>query len=257
LDVTFSRMSILLNVTSKATMKFIAYYRVSTKMQGRSGLGLEAQQHAVGQHLKSCDETLMDDYMEVESGKNNARPKLEAALKRCRLTGATLIIAKLDRLSRNAAFLFNLRESKVKFVCADMPEANDLTIGVLSLLAQHEAEQISARTKAALAAAKARGVKLGNIATLTNHDTTKAREAHVSKAADRNAEMREVLEELKREYGSNVSLRFLSTKLNEAGYKTARGKDWRATSVNRRGCKSFCVTAHFKHEELTAPQTQS
>lgn len=214
------------------TIRFIAYYRVSTDKQGRTGLGIEAQQEAVRKHLERAEGELLDSFTEVESGKRNDRPELSKALQRCRLTGATLIIARLDRLSRNKAFLFNLMDSKVKFVCADMPEANDMTISLLAIMADYEAKLISERTKAALAAAKARGVKLGNLATLTNRDTTKAREVHVERSQKRSAEMKMVVQEMV-DQDSSLSLRGIAQMLNEAGYTTSRGKQWHATSVNR------------------------
>ena len=142
--------------------RFISYLRVSTEKQARSGLGLEAQRAAVSTYLNGGKHVLLDEYVEVESGKRDDRPKLHKALKHCKVTGATLIIAKLDRLSRNARFLLELQESRVPFICADMPEANEMTIQILAVMAQHERKMISQRTKAALAAAKARGVKLGN-----------------------------------------------------------------------------------------------
>src|SRR5262245_21085937 len=147
---------------TKAAIKFVAYLRVSTDRQGKSGLGLEAQREAVQRFIQARGGVIVArEYVEVESGKRNDRPKLAQALKQCRLTGATLVVAKLDRLSRNAAFLLTLRDSGVDFVAADLPEANTMTVGVMAIVAQHEREAISARTKAALAAARARGIKLG------------------------------------------------------------------------------------------------
>src|SRR5882672_7409199 len=142
--------------------KFVAYLRVSTAKQGRSGLGLEAQRESVRQFVVSrSGKIIAPELVEVETGKRNDRPELGKALKRCRLTGATLVVAKLDRLSRNAAFLMTLRDSGVDFIAADLPEANTMTVGVMAVVAQHEREAISQRTKAALQAAKARGTKLG------------------------------------------------------------------------------------------------
>lgn len=141
---------------------YVTYYRVSTAQQGRSGLGLEAQRAAVAGYLKAHPGKELASFTEIESGSNNARPQLAAALLRCRQTHATLLVAKFDRLSRNAGFLLALRDSKLKFVAVDMPDANDLTVGFMAIMAQHEREMISKRTKEALAAAKARGVKLGN-----------------------------------------------------------------------------------------------
>jgi DNA invertase Pin-like site-specific DNA recombinase len=142
---------------------YVSYYRVSTDAQGQSGLGLESQQSAVEAFIRSKgdDARLLASYIEVESGKKDDRPQLAAALAFAKAKKATLIIAKLDRLSRKAAFLLNLRDSGVDFEALDCPQMNTLTLGVMAVFAQHEREVISARTKAALAAAKARGVKLG------------------------------------------------------------------------------------------------
>ena len=133
---------------------FISYLRVSTAKQGVNGLGMEAQRAAVDAYL--AGRKLLHEYVEQETGKNDDRVELANAIHHAQVTGSTLVVAKLDRLSRNAAFLLRLRDSGVKFVCADCPEANDLTIGVLAIVAQNEREMISKRTKAALAAAKSR-----------------------------------------------------------------------------------------------------
>ncbi|USQ95885.1 recombinase family protein [Caulobacter sp. RL271] len=137
-------------------MKAVAYFRVSTQAQGRSGLGLEAQEAAVLDYAGRVDATVIATFTEVESGKRNSRPQLEAALRFARQTGAVLLIAKLDRLSRNAAFLLTLRDSGVRFRAADMPDASDLTIGLMAVIAQAEREAISKRTKEALAVVKHR-----------------------------------------------------------------------------------------------------
>ena len=141
--------------------RFVAYYRVSTDRQGRSGLGLEAQQKAVTDYLNGGAWELVGEFIEVESGKRADRPELVRAMEACRNHKARLVIAKLDRLSRNLAFVATLMESGVEFVAADMPFANKLTIHILAAVAEHEREAISERTKAALAAAKARGTRLG------------------------------------------------------------------------------------------------
>ncbi len=122
-------------------MKYIAYYRVSTKQQGNSGLGLEAQKQIVKQHLKSEDQ-LITEYIEIETGKNNYRPQLTEAIEHTKEAGATLIIAKLDRLSRNITFIFQLRDTKVPFVCCDIPDANTMSIGIFATMAQHEREMM-------------------------------------------------------------------------------------------------------------------
>src|SRR3954467_13708375 len=137
--------------------RFVSYLRVSTDRQGRSGLGLEAERKAVKDFLNGGRWDLIAEFVEVESGKRDARPKLAEALALCRLHNATLVIAKLDRLSRDAAFLLGLQKAGVRFVTADMPEANELVVGIMAIVAQAERKMISARTKAALAAAKARG----------------------------------------------------------------------------------------------------
>lgn len=132
--------------------KYVAYYRVSTKAQGSSGLGLEAQRASVAGFVKGSDRraVIVAEFTEVESGKKDKRMELMAAIERAKREGAVLVIAKLDRLSRNASFIFTLRDSRVNFLCVDMPDANTLTIGIFATLAQHERELISQRTKAAL-----------------------------------------------------------------------------------------------------------
>ena len=145
--------------------KYVAYYRVSTAKQGISGLGLDAQRAAVATFIKEAP--LQVEFMEVESGKKNQRPKLADAIAAAKCHGATLVIAKLDRLSRNAGFIFALRDSGVDFVCCDIPDANTLTVGKFAVIAQHERETISKRTKDALQAKKAKGEKLGTPENLT------------------------------------------------------------------------------------------
>ncbi len=145
-----------------STPRFVAYYRVSTDKQGRSGLGLDAQRAAVEAHVAGAHGAVCAGFMEVESGRKRDRPQLAAALVAARVHRAVLVIAKLDRLARNVHFVSGLMESGVEFVAADMPTVNRLTVHILAAVAEEEARMISARTKAALAAAKARGVRLGN-----------------------------------------------------------------------------------------------
>src|SRR4249920_820972 len=142
--------------------KFVAYFRVSTDRQGKSGLGLEAQRDSVLNYLDGGRWTLIAEFTEIESGKRNDRPELEKALAACKKQKAKLVIAKLDRLSRNLAFIAALMDSGVEFIAVDNPHANKLTVHILAAVAQHEREIISARTSAALQAAKARGKRLGN-----------------------------------------------------------------------------------------------
>jgi DNA invertase Pin-like site-specific DNA recombinase len=151
-----------------AKAKFVAYYCVSTAKQGASGLGLEAEQEAVRGYLNGGRWTMVAEVTEIESGKRNDRPALANALALCRVHGATLVIAKLDRLARNVNFISNLMESGIEFTAVDFPQANRLTIHILAAVAEHEAAMISSRTKAALAAAKARGTRLGNPTDLTD-----------------------------------------------------------------------------------------
>ena len=157
---------------------FVAYYRVSTVRQGQSGLGLDAQRASVAAFVAGRGE-LVGEFVEVESGRKDDRPQLAAALDLCRRRRAVLVIAKLDRLARSVAFISNLMEGGAEFVACDMPEANRLTLHILAAVAEHEREMISTRTKAALAAAKARGVRLGN----PRPDLAKARAVAAAEAS--------------------------------------------------------------------------
>lgn len=187
-------------------MKYISYLRVSTKRQGQSGLGLEAQREAVARYLESVGGTLEKEFQEVESGTNNERPALQAALEYCQLHNqrrvtVKLVIAKLDRLSRSAAFLTALQEANVPFVCADLPEADHLTIGMLALLARWEAEKISERTKAALKAKAARGETINRYRPakgtgISEETREKAYAARRQQAAERAEHYRAIFEEL-------------------------------------------------------------
>jgi DNA invertase Pin-like site-specific DNA recombinase len=140
----------------------VSYYRVSTSKQGLHGLGMGAQRHAVANFINGGQAKLIGEFQEVESSKRKQRPELDKAITLCRRTGARLVIAKLDRLARNAAFVLNLRDRGVDFVCCDLPHANRLTITILAAVAEQERDWISERTKAGLAQARLRGVKLGN-----------------------------------------------------------------------------------------------
>lgn len=214
--------------------RVVAYYRVSTEAQGRSGLGLEAQQQAVTALCQQRGWEMIAEFTEVESGKRNDRPQLTAALKRAKVTGARLVIAKLDRLSRNVAFLAALQESGAKFTAADMPEADEFTVHILAAVAQRERKLISERTKAALGAAKARGVKLGNpngAAPIRRaaKGTTAALQAVRENAAGRAADYAETLADI-RATGA-MSLPAIARELNERGIVTPRGGRWHPSSV--------------------------
>ncbi len=212
------------------TTKYVAYYRVSTKQQGQSGLGLDAQQIQVKNFVG--ENNILKHFVEVESGKNNNRPELKRAIELAKKEQAKLVIAKLDRLSRNAAFIFMLRDTNVNFVCADMPEANSLTIGIMAVLAQDERERISQRTKAALDAKKAKGINLGTPANLTLEArqkglTTRMKNAKKNK---QNIQATELIISYKKE---GYSLADIATKLNDKGFKTRYGKDFKPMSVKR------------------------
>jgi DNA invertase Pin-like site-specific DNA recombinase len=215
-------------------MKVVTYYRVSTTAQGRSGLGLEAQQAAVSQFCQSRGCDVLSSFTEVESGKRNERPELAKAMHHAKVTGATLVIAKLDRLSRNAAFLLQLQEGGVKFIAADMPEACNLTVGILALVAQQEREAVSARTKAALAAAKARGQRLGNpngaAALRRAGKGNVAAVGALKAAADQHAEnLAPVVADLRAR--GITSLPKIADALNERQMRTPRGGRWHPSSV--------------------------
>ncbi|MGU3480169.1 recombinase family protein, partial [Methylobacterium sp. D48H] len=215
--------------------RFVAYYRVSTKRQGTSGLGLEAQQQAVRDYLRDGPGQLYAEVVEVESGKRNDRPKLAEALRLCRLHKATLIIAKLDRLARNVAFISTLMEAGVEFVAVDFPQANRLTIHILAAVAEHEAKAISERTTAALAQAKARGVRLGgdrgNLSTDSIRGRVLSLDVRREKAKLRSADLMPILEEIKA--GGATTLRAVAAELNARGIHATRGGNWSAMQVGR------------------------
>ena len=223
-------------------MKTIAYYRVSTKKQGDSGLGLEAQKAALESFVKVNQATLVAEYREVESGKHDNRPELAKALAHAKRSKAKLIVAKMDRLSRNATFLSQLLDSGVSFAAVDNPHANELTVRILAAVAQEERRAISDRTKAALGAAKARGVLLGS-----------ARKGHwagredrrlaglvkgrrVAKAAVKQAareayiDLVPIMTDLQQQ---GLTLRAIAERLNDMGHTTRRGKCWNASQVMR------------------------
>ena len=214
-----------------APIAYTPYYRVSTQKQGVSGLGLEAQQAAVRLFVQDPAQ-LLTEYVEIESGKRNRRPQLLAAMAEARRVGSTLLIAKLDRLSRNASFILALRDSGVDFVCCDMPDANTLTVGLFAVLAQHERETISKRTKDALAAKKARGAKLGNPQNMTPAIYQQGQAAMQRNAREHPANQQAaLLVGLLRAQGQ--TLWQIADRLNAVGYRTRRGKEFQATTVQR------------------------
>ncbi len=221
-----------------ANGKFISYLRVSTARQGASGLGLEAQREAVSRYLNGGSWNLVGEIVEIESGKRNDRPQIAEALRLCRLHKATLVIAKLDRLARNVHFISSLMEAGVDFVACDFPEANRLTVHILASVAEHETMMISLRTKAALAASRARGTKLGGMRGTASRMAGIAREgarcsaiARQESASLRQKDLLPIIENLRA--SGLVSLQALAKGLNDGGLGAARGGAWTATQVRR------------------------
>jgi DNA invertase Pin-like site-specific DNA recombinase len=214
--------------------RVVAYYRVSTDGQRRSGLGLAAQKEAVAALCTSRGWTILAEFTEIESGKRNNRPELTAALHRAKVTGAILVVAKLDRLSRNMAFLSALQESGARFIAADMPEANELTVHIMAAVAQAERKAIAKRTREALAAAKARGTRLGNpngAAALrkAGKGNGAAVEAVRVNAAERATDYAPVIANIRA--SGALSLPAIARELNERGIVTPRGGRWHPSSV--------------------------
>ena len=212
-------------------MHYVTYLRVSTDRQGKSGLGLDAQRKAVMDHVAGKGE-IAAEYVEIESGKKNDRPQLARALAEAKRIGAVLLIAKLDRLARNVAFIANLLEAGVEIAAADMPEANRFLLHVMAAVAEHEAQAISDRTRAALAAAKVRGVALG-----WSMPGREGEQRHAArKGAERNARKADqhaanVLPVIRQVAARGASLRQIADELNTRGIKTARGGLWYAATV--------------------------
>jgi DNA invertase Pin-like site-specific DNA recombinase len=254
--------------------KWVSYLRVSTDRQGRSGLGLEAQRSSVADYLNGGQWKLIKEFVEVESGKRSDRPKLAEALAACRLHGAKLVIAKLDRLSRDAHFLLGLEKAGVDFVAADMPNANRLTVGIMAMIAEEERRMISKRTRDALAAAKARGVKLGgrrrkiigkdaraNRSTARSW-TVRTRPAPPLRRPYRREQMlgrpniAPVIAEL--QAAGATSLRAIAAALNAQGIPTSRGQgEWTATQVMRvleRMATSFGRSASSRIRKTAVPR---
>lgn len=209
------------------TGKFVAYYRVSTTKQGINGLGMDAQRDAVAKYLNGGDWKLIAEFAEVESGKRNNRQEMEKAIALCRKEGATLLIAKLDRLARNAAFLLNLRDSGVDFIATDMPHADKFTVGIMALVAEKERDMISQRTRDGLAAAKRRGIKLGN--PRPAQALKIAQRANLARADAYAKNLLRVIEEIRAAHVT--TLRKTAQCLNARGFKTPNGNAFMAQSV--------------------------
>jgi len=212
-------------------MLFVTYLRVSTDRQGKSGLGLDAQRKAVADHVAGKGR-ITAKFVEIESGKKNDRPQLTRAMAEAKRVGAVLLIAKLDRLARNVAFIANLLESGVEIAAADMPEANRFLLHVMAAVAEHEAQAISDRTQAALAAAKARGVKLGwSIPERASEQRQAAKKGAAVNRARALAHAENALPMIEQIRAGGASLRQIAAELNARGIKTARGGKWYATTV--------------------------
>lgn len=217
-----------------ATGKWVAYYRVSTPRQGRSGLGLEAQRKGVSTYLDGGKWKLVAEFTEVESAATaDDRPQLQAALAACRVHGAALIIAKLDRLSRDAHFLLGLQKAGVRFVAADMPEANETMVGFMAIMAQHERKMIALRTREALAAAKRRGTKLGNPANLRNRrkGSKLGNAVKTQRATERARDLAPIIASIRGDGAE--SLREIAQGLNVREIGAPRGGAWSAAQVKR------------------------
>lgn len=212
----------------------IAYYRVSTQKQGQSGLGLEAQQAAVINYAAANGLTIVSptgEFTEIETGTNKRqRPKLQAAIAIAKEQNAILLIAKLDRLARNVHFITGLQESGVKFAAVDMPEANEMTVQIMAVMAQHEAKMISDRTKAALTAVKARGVKLGTPSNLTDQARQNGQQSSKAQAVKAYQKLRGYVQMM---HNMGMSYRAIATKLNEEGNRTRTGKEFQGMTVKR------------------------
>ncbi len=210
--------------------KFVVYRRVSTARQGESGLGLDAQTEAVNRYLHSSGGEVVKEFTEIESGKKSDRPVLLEAIQLCKEHGYTLLVAKLDRLSRNLFFITTLQQSKVNFVAADNPHATTFVIHILVAVAEHERTLISQRTKAALDAAKRRGVRLGN--PRYKETITKAIQARQELAQKRNSQLREIIAETMAKTGLKT-LAEVANCLNLRGIKTNRGCQFTPTHIHR------------------------
>lgn len=209
---------------------YVAYYRVSTQKQGNSGLGLQAQQDTVKRFVGIG--TLLVEFTEIESGKNDKRSELQKAIAFAKANNATLVIAKLDRLSRNASFIFQLRDSNVDFICCDIPDANTMTIGIFALLAQQEREMISERTKKALQAKKEKGFILGKPENFTDEMRAKGRKAYHQKAIE-NENNRRAFSMIQLLRNQKATYRSIADKLNSSGFTTSTGKRFYANSVKQ------------------------
>ncbi|MEX0610304.1 MAG: recombinase family protein [Balneolaceae bacterium] len=216
---------------------YITYYRVSTKKQGKSGNGLSAQQTTVHNFLQTREAEELETFTEIESGRNTNRTVLKDAVQMCKDSGAKLLVAKLDRLSRNVAFLFALKEelesAGVGFVFADLPDANNtMMLGVMASVAQYEAELISRRTKAGLAEARKKGKQIGSPENLTKEAREKGHQT-ISQKARNNVDTRKAFHFIQPRREAGESYQSIADQLNEEGYRARRGKEFHPAQVRK------------------------
>ena len=214
-------------------MKYVTYYRVSTAKQSRSGLGMEAQQQAVDDFLRLHGGKVIAEYIEVDSGTRSDRPQFDAAVNHALLSGATILVAKLDRLARDLHIITGLQKMGVRFRLCDLPDVDALTVHLLAAVAQHEAKMISSRTKSALAAAKKRGVKLGNpqLNRVRNRDASFARQCRQKNLKQWNMRIAPIISQLEREGLTNGAA--IARELNARGIKTPQGCSFDRASISR------------------------
>jgi len=233
------------------TGKFVAYFRVSTTKQGIDGLGMDAQRNAIRNYLNGGVWKLLAEFAEVESGKRKDRPELAKAVALCRKEGATLLIAKLDRLARNAAFLLNLRDSGVDFIATDMPHADKFTVGIMALVAEKERDLISQRTRDGLAAARRRGIKLGNPRPAKALNA--AHRVSMERADDYAKTMNVIVQEIRAAHVN--TLRGIAQCLNARGFKTPNEKSFKPQSVKNLVKRAEALSVG--QVEATAKRTSS
>jgi DNA invertase Pin-like site-specific DNA recombinase len=212
---------------------YIAYYRVSKKTQGLSGLGLAAQKSSVEKYVQSQDGIILKDFKEVETGTNRReRIEIKKAIQLAKDKKAVLVIAKLDRLARNVSFVSSLMDAGIEFIAVDMPSANNFTIHIFSALAEQEAKLISTRTKQSLAELKKKGMKLGNPSNLTQEARSRGVETIKKNALnnDRNRQAQSIISNCKEK---GMTYRQIANYLNELNFKTRHGKDFQSTTVHR------------------------
>lgn len=222
-------------MTPKRLPKYVAYYRVSTQKQGRSGLGLDSQRESVAGHVAAVNGSLVTEFTEIETGKRADRPQLAKALAQCRVQNAVLIVAKLDRLARNVAFVSRLLETGCEFVAVDFPQANRFMIHMLAAVGEYEAKLISERTKAALAQAKRKGVQIGgyadNCALIAHRGNKASIKVRQAASLQRAHDIAPIISDLESE--GATSLRQIAQGLNQRGILTKRGGAWSAVQVMR------------------------